>query len=111
MGDAILQGTTPILRIRIKMSDLLVSDIAALELTITSRLFKEPLLKHLPDCDTDNEENSVSYHFSEEETLMFPPEGTIKWQLRLKTFNNELIGTRENSICMVRLESGRRMDA
>lgn len=108
--DKILQGTTPYLAIKIKKSDALVDDIADLELTISSRT-TAPLIKGLSDCVIDNEENKISYHFTESETLSFPPEGNIKWQLRLRTVDNEIFGTKENAISMTKLTSGRSMDA
>lgn len=109
MNDCILQGTTPFLVIRIKPSDALIGDIKSLELTISSRT-EAPLVKHLSDCEINQEENSISYHFTESETLSFPDEGAISWQLRLKTNDGEIFGTKENMIKMTKLKSGRSMN-
>lgn len=103
--DKILQGTTPFLVIKIKTSDALVADITDLELTISSRT-GPTLTKGFSDCPIDTEENTVSYHFTEEETLSFPPEGVIYWQIRFKTIDNEIFGTEKYVIKMVKLESG-----
>ena len=95
--NSILQGTTPTLTISIDPEDLALTDVAELELAFQQ--FNQPvLIKHMTDCEIDTSANTVSYHFTQEETLAFLPTTPLNWQLRFATTNGELIGTQIASI-------------
>lgn len=92
--SAILQGTTPTLTITIP-DEIPVANITALELA-----FKHggtTNLLHLSDVVVDGEENTVSYTFSEEETLALNPAFPIIWQLRIQTADG-IFGTTQARI-------------
>lgn len=90
--NSILQGTTPTLTISIDPDDLALTDVTELELAFQQ--FNQPvLIKHMADCVVDTTENTVSYNFTQEETLAFLPATPLNWQLRLATTNGQIIGT------------------
>lgn len=103
----VLRGTTPHLTIRLKPSDLLVSNIDALELTFSQG--KTILKKGLDDCVLDIEENTITYHFLEEETLMFSSNGNVFFQLRFKV-GEEIVGTTQSRLLFIDLLSNRKFE-
>ena len=98
----ILRGTTPLLTIKLKPQDLSVTQIEALEWTF--RQGNTILKKKLSDCIVDTENNTVSYHFLERETLMFGTSASVKFQLRFKV-DGEIIGTKESKLTFTELLS------
>lgn len=90
--NSILQGTTPSLTISIDPDDLLLSNVAELELAF-QQFNQKPLLKHFHDCVLNTEENTITYHFTQEETLAFLPSSPLNWQLRFATVYGDVIGT------------------
>ena len=92
MAANILQGTTPTLKITVKKTDILLENVADIELAF--KQWNNPILiKGLADLGIDTEENVIVYHFSEQETLNLLPRTDIEWQLRLKTIGGEVFGT------------------
>jgi len=90
--NSILQGTTPSLTISIDPDDLLLSNVAELELAFQQ--FNQPaVLKHMDDCIIDPAGNTVTYHFTQEETLALSPSSPLNWQLRFATVSGEVLGT------------------
>lgn len=77
---SIMQGTTPSLKIQISTDDLHLSNVTALELYIRngSRLTTYTA----EDLDVDTEENTVTKHFSVEETAALDPRKNITVQAR-----------------------------
>ena len=89
--NSILQGTTPTLTINVNPKDLELVDIEELELTF--RQNTNPVYKHKEDCDIDYENNTISYHFTERETLHMLTAKTLNWQLRFLMPDGNITGT------------------
>lgn len=89
--NSILQGTTPTLTIAVDQDDLLLSDIVELELTFQQ--VGDPVYKHMPDVTIDTETNTISYHFTQEETLALIPTRLLNWQIRFRMPDGNIIGT------------------
>lgn len=89
--NSILQGTTPTLTIAVDQADLLLSDIVALELTFQQ--VGDPVYKHMPDVTIDTEANTVSYHFTQAETLALIPSRLLNWQIRFALPDGNIVGT------------------
>lgn len=99
--NAILQGTTPSLTITIP-EEITVDEITALELT-----FKQAFgvsVHHLADVSLDIEDNTITYAFSEAETLALSPAAPLLWQLRIQTTDG-IFGTPQNRINVLDLIS------
>ncbi len=90
--NSILQGTTPSLTISIDPDDLSLSTVVELELAF-QQFNQKPLLKHLEDCIIDSASNTITYNFTQEETLNFLPSSPLNWQLRFATTDGQIIGT------------------
>lgn len=89
----IIQGTTPTLKITVKKTDILLENVADIELTF--KQWNGPtVIKRLADLGIDTTNNVIAYHFSEQETLDLLPRTDIEWQLRLKTIGGEIFGTK-----------------
>ena len=88
---SILQGTTPTLTISVDKTDLLLSEIIGLELVFQQ--IGDPIKKRMSDVIIETEENTVSYHFTEEETLALTPTRTLNWQIRFKLPDQNIVGT------------------
>lgn len=69
MSDRIMQGTTPEICIEINKDDLLVSDIEEIDLWVVNGRAKINYAKDR--LVLDNENNTITVHFSKEETLRF----------------------------------------
>lgn len=89
--NSILQGTTPTLTILVDTADLLLSDIVELELTFQQ--VGDPVYKHMPDVSIDTDANTISYHFTQEETLALIPTRQLNWQIRFEMPDGNIIGT------------------
>lgn len=90
--NSILQGTTPTLTVSIDPADLSLSDVVQIELTF-KQFNQNPTIYHMADCSVDLEANTVSYHFTEAETLAFDPTTPLMYQLRFATNDGEIVGT------------------
>lgn len=88
---SILQGTTPTLTIAVDQNDLLLSEITELELTFQQ--VDDPVYKHMADVTIDTESNTVSYHFTQEETLALIPTRILNWQIRFLLPDGNIVGT------------------
>lgn len=89
--SSILQGTTPSLKIKINTEDFLVGDVVKLEFGIFHN--GRQSLYGLNDVDIDTEENSFTYHFTEEQTLGLNPNKSIVYQLRFYFSDSNIVGT------------------
>lgn len=89
--NSILQGTTPTLIITVDPDDLLLSNVVALELTFQQ--VGDPVYKHMPDVTIDTEANTISYHFTQAETLALIPTRLLNWQIRFALADGNVIGT------------------
>lgn len=89
--ESILQGTTPTLTIAINPTDFSVSDIVALELRIKQKNVVN--IYSLSDVTIDTTANTVSYTFTEAETLAFVPDVNLTVQLRFWFPDGTICGT------------------
>ena len=89
--SSILQGTTPSLKIKISTSDFLVGDVVKLEFGIFHN--GKQNIYGLSDVDIDTNENSFTYHFTEEQTLGLNPNKSIVYQLRFYFSDSNIVGT------------------
>lgn len=89
--DSILQGTTPTLTIAIDPTDFAVSDIVALEFAVKQK--KTVSVYGLPDVTLDPVANTISYTFTEVETLAFIPDILLSVQLRFLFADGTICGT------------------
>lgn len=101
MASGILQGTTPVLTIQIP-EEVSVSTIIAAELAI--RNDEKLTLYHLPELTVDDEENTISKSFTEEETLALNPSSPLNYQLRVKTPSG-IYGTDKKQLRVIDLMS------
>ena len=103
--NSILQGTTPTLTVSIDSSDLSLSDVVQLELTF-KQFNQNPIIHYIADCTLDLDANTVSYHFTEAETLAFDPTTPLLYQLRFGTNDGEIVGTNAMQVNVTDLMSG-----
>lgn len=89
--DSILQGTTPTLSVAIDPTDFAVSDIVALEFAVKQQ--NNITVYDLSDVTLDPAGNTVSYTFTEAETLAFVPDIWISVQLRFYFADGSIVGT------------------
>lgn len=75
-----MQGTTPALKIKIDPADFSVADATAIEIYVLCGHCYSTYT--LSDLIVDAEENSITKHFSEEETARFIPKKTVTIQGR-----------------------------
>lgn len=87
--NGILQGTTPKLVITIPDTCPLTS-VIDIELTMAHKC--EKTIYGIADVTIDTEANTVTYAFTEAQTLALDPKADLIWQLRLKTAS-EIVGT------------------
>ena len=79
---AILQGTTPLFVIPFDGTGISVSNFDKAELTLTQKGKKTT--HYLDEMIADPEENTLAYHFSEEETLALQKNEAMLWQIYVK---------------------------
>jgi len=89
--DSILQGTTPTLTIPINPTDFSVSDIVALELAVKQK--NNIALYGLSDVRVDPDANTISYTFTEAETLAFVSGVWVTVQLRVGFADGNICGS------------------
>ena len=89
--DSILQGTTPTLTIAINPTDFSVGDIVTLELAVKQKT--NITLYGLLDVRVDPTANTISYTFTEAETLAFVPGVWVTVQLRVGFIDGNIIGS------------------
>lgn len=89
----LLQGTTP--PFVISVPEIPVTSIIGIELMFYHKGAKT---KHdLSDVTVDAEENTLTYNFTETETLALDPDFPLFWQLRIKTASG-IVGTLKEEI-------------
>ena len=88
---SILQGTTPTLTLEFEPADLSVANIVGLEFAIKQQ--QTVTVYGLSDVTLDAEENTISYTFSEEETLAFVPDILLFVQARVILSDGNIVGT------------------
>lgn len=89
--DSILQGTTPTLMIAIDPTDFSVGDIVALELAVKQK--NNITLYGLSDVTVDPVANTISYTFTQAETLAFVPGVWVTAQLRVCFADGNICGS------------------
>lgn len=94
--NSILQGTTPTLTIAIDPTDFSVENIVALELAVKQK--SNISVYDLSDVSIDPAANTVSYTFTEEETLAFIPDILLFVQLRFLFPDGTICGTDRMSL-------------
>lgn len=92
----ILQGTTPSLEIQIAESDFSVSDVTKLELTIANG--SSVAIHDLTEVAVDADENTITYTFTEEETLALKANDMLWYQLRFGFQDGSIVGTKKASL-------------
>lgn len=99
--NGILQGTTPSLTITIP-EEISVSSITALELAF--KQMASVTLLHMEDVIIDTEANTITYVFTEAQTLALIPSAPLMWQLRIQTADG-IFGTPQARINVLDLIS------
>lgn len=99
--NGILQGTTPKLVIEIP-ADVPVSNVTGIELTLQHK--GEKTIVYEDSCTTDAEANTVTYAFTEAQTLALDPTAGLVWQIRLKLASG-IVGTVPHRIEVIDLLS------
>lgn len=87
---AILQGTTPLFVIPFDGTGISVSNFDEAELTLTQK--GQKVTHYLNEMIADTEENTLSYHFTETETLALQKGEAMSWQIYVK-IGTEVYGT------------------
>lgn len=94
--SSILQGTTPSITFNISEEDFAVSDVVKLELVFSNNGKVET--KGLSDVTIDADANSITYTFTEAETLALAPTARLYYQLRFGFQDGSIVGTKKASI-------------
>lgn len=92
--NKLLQGTTPKLVITIP-APIAVADVFSVELTFEHVGTKK--IVYIDGVTLDTDENTITYRFTERETLDMNPKQPLYWQLRIKT-QDGIFGTEQESI-------------
>lgn len=87
---AILQGTTPLFVIPFQDTGISVADFDKAELTLTQK--NQKVTHYLNEMIADPEENTLSYHFTEDETLALQKNEPMLWQIYVN-IGSEIYGT------------------
>lgn len=104
--DNLLQGTTPYLVIDFTDTGLDVSDFSAAELTLKTNINKRTY--DLSKMSLDSEENTLTYHFSEADTLALSATAPAYWQIYVKV-GAEIFGTESEQLKILKKEKGAAM--
>lgn len=99
--NGILQGTTPSLTITIP-EEISVDEITALELAF--KQMASVTLLHMADVSLDAEANSITYSFTQAQTLALIPSAPLMWQLRIQTADG-IFGTPQGRLNVLDLIS------
>lgn len=105
--ENLLQGTTPYLVIDFTDTGLDVSDLTAAELTLKSGFTK--LTYALPSMTVDTSANTLTYHFTENDTLTLSTTAAVTWQVFVK-FGGEIYGTEAERVNIFRKEKEEAME-
>lgn len=104
--ENLLQGTTPYLVIDFAETGLDVSDFSAAELTLKTNINKRTY--DLSAMVVDSEENTLTYHFSEADTLALSATAPAYWQIYVKV-GAEIFGTEAEQLKILKKEKGAAM--
>ena len=104
---AILQGTTPLFVIPFKDTGISVSNFDKAELTLTQK--GQKTTHYLNEMIADSDENTLSYHFTEEETLALAKNEAMMWQIFVK-IGSEVYGTDSAKISVKGKDKGAVME-
>ncbi len=104
---SLLQGTTPYLVIDFTDTGLNVSDFSAAELTLKSGTGKRTYA--LPAMIVDSEANTLTYHFTETDTLVLSTTAAVNWQIYVKV-GAEIFGTAAEQVQIFKKEKGAVME-
>lgn len=104
---AILQGTTPLFIIPFQETGISVSDFDKAELTLTQK--GQKVTHYLNEMIADPDENTLSYHFTEEETLALAKNEAMMWQIFVK-IGSEVYGTDSAKISVKGKDKGAVME-
>ena len=99
--ENLLQGTTPYLVIDFAETGLDVSDFSAAELTLKTNINKRTY--DLSAMVVDSEENTLTYHFSEADTLALSATAPAYWQIYVKV-GAEIFGTEAEQLKILKKE-------
>lgn len=101
----ILQGTTPTLRIKFQTTDAAVTDFSEIELTFRHGKTETKHGMNDPQIELDADENTISYNFTEAETLAMSAGEPLYYQFRGMLQSGKILGTRRKTINIVDLMS------
>lgn len=104
--DNLLQGTTPYLVIDFTDTGLDVSDFSAAELTLKTNISKRTY--DLSAMVVDSEANTLTYHFTETDTLALSATAPAYWQIYVKV-GVEIFGTESEQLKILKKEKGAAM--
>ncbi len=93
---SILQGTTPSITFNISEDDFAVTDVTKLELTFSND--GNTVKKALDAVALDAAANSITYTFTESETLQLRPQNALVYQLRFQFQDGSIVGTKKASL-------------
>lgn len=102
-GNILLQGTNPRLTIRVPADKLNLADLDRFELTLAQGT--NISIKTNEDVTIDTEANTVTYQFTQAETLALDPHQPLTWQARFRLQSGDIIGTWASTIKVVDLIS------
>ena len=94
--DSLLQGTNPGLKFEIDEHDFAVTDMASLRLVIFND--GNGSIKELSDVTLDQQSNSFTYDFTEEETFALNPKKPLLFQFRALLTGGAVVGTRKSQL-------------
>lgn len=99
----ILQGTTPSIRYPFKPADLNVANVIAVELTITHKGIQS--IYDLSDVAVDTTANTITYHFSQAQTLAMDAGEYVYYQIRCELTDHNIVGTAKEKAKVIDLMS------
>ncbi len=105
--ETLLQGTTPYLVIDFTDTGLDVSDFSAAELTLKSNITKRTY--GLSAMIADAQANTLTYHFTEADTLALTATAPVYWQIYVKV-GVEIFGTEAEQVQIFKKEKGAAME-
>lgn len=99
----LLQGTTPYLTISFADTGLDVGSITAAELTFESGIHRST--KALTDMIVNTTDNTLTYHFTEADTLALSTTAAVYWQIFARA-DGEVYGTKAERLDISRKIKG-----
>lgn len=93
--DEIMQGTTPSLILEVDPNDMWLTSVTKIEVYLTNG--GKIVTYTQDDIAVDTEANTITKHFSEEETASFSRKHPVVVQARFWTENGQVVGTHKAS--------------